>query len=41
MTELETHLSESLQSLPAQYEREQRSSAEHIHGLRGQVTSLL
>jgi uncharacterized protein YgbK (DUF1537 family) len=41
MTELERHLSEALQSLSAQYEREQRSSAERIAGLCGQVTSLL
>lgn len=41
MTELERHLSEALQSLSAQYEREQRSSAERIDGLCRQVTSLL
>lgn len=40
MTELEKHLSEALQSLSAQYEREQRSSAGRIAGLSGQVTSL-
>lgn len=41
MTELERHLSEALQSLSAQYEREQRTSAERIADLCGQVTSLL
>lgn len=41
MTELEKHLSEALQSLAAQFEREQRSSAERIAGLCEQVTSLL
>ena len=40
MTELEKHLSEALQSLSAQYEREQKSCAGHIAGLSEQVTSL-
>ena len=40
MTELEKHLSEALQSLSAQYGREQRSAAGRIAGLSGQVTTL-
>ena len=40
MTELEKRLSEALQSLSAQYEREQKSAAVRISGLSGQVTTL-
>ena len=38
--EIEKRLSEALQSLSAQYEREQRSAAGRIAGLSGQVTTL-
>ena len=40
MTELEKQLSKALQSLSAQYEREQSSAAGRIAGLSRQVTTL-
>ena len=40
MTEIERQLSEALQSLSAQYEREQRSAAGWIAGLSKQVSRI-
>lgn len=40
MTELERQLSEALQSLAAQYEREQKRQAELVGGLRKQLRQL-
>ena len=40
MTELERQLSEALQSLAAQYEREQKRQAESVEGLRKQLRRL-
>ena len=40
MTELERQLSEALQSLAAQYEREQKRQAELVGGLQKQLRQL-